>query len=209
MDIYASDEEKGEEIKQWWRDNGRSVILSCVVGLAVIFSGRYWISHQQTLTSNASLTYQQVAIAIADDKMSLAEDKTQQLFSEFSSTPYAIFAAFEMAAQAVDAKDTASAKSYLEWIIGNSDLSAHTELATLRLAQLLMTEENYEQSLALIEQSESVAFASLFSELRGDVLVAQGNAADARAAYQEALADVSQGEPRQGILQFKLNDVAK
>lgn len=209
MDIYASDEEKGEEIKQWWRDNGRSVILGCILGAAVIFSGRYWISYQHTSASNASLAYQQVVLAIGEDNISLAEDKTQQLFSEFSSTPYAVFAAFAMAAQAVGNKDTVSAKSYLEWVMTNTNLSAHKELARLRLAQLLMAEENFTSSLELIEQSESTAFASLLSELQGDIFVAQGKASDARTAYQSAMLGLAQGEPRKGILQFKLNDVAE
>lgn len=31
MDIYASDDEKGEAIKNWWRENGRSVITGVVL----------------------------------------------------------------------------------------------------------------------------------------------------------------------------------
>ncbi len=209
MDIYASDEEKGEEIKQWWRDNGRSVIMGCVLGLAVIFSGRYWINYQHALSSNASLTYQQVSIALSEGETSLAEDKTQQLLSEFSTTPYAIFAAFEMAVQSIEKGDSTSAQSYLEWVLTNAELLAHKELARLRLAQLLMSGEKFDQSLALIEESESTAFTSLLEELRGDIFVAQGNTAEARKAYQNAMIDLIQGEPRSGILQFKLNDVAE
>jgi len=206
MDIYASDEEKGEEIKQWWRDNGRSVITGCILGAAIIIGGRYWLTYQQTVTSNASMAYQQVVIAINDDDQTIAEDKTQQLFSEFSGTPYAVFAAFEMAAQSTN---STSAQSYLEWVMANADLSAHKELARLRLAQLLMSDEKFDQSLTLIDESESPAYSSLLSELRGDIYVAQGNAVAARAAYQIAILDLLQGEPRKQLLQVKLDDVAQ
>jgi len=206
MDIYASDEEKGEEIKQWWRDNGRSVITGCILGAAIIIGGRYWLTYQQTVTSNASIAYQQVVIAINDDDQTIAEDKTQQLFSEFSGTPYAVFAAFEMAAQSTN---STSAQSYLEWVMANADLSAHKELARLRLAQLLMSDEKFDQSLTLIDESESPAYSSLLSELRGDIYVAQGNAVAARAAYQIAILDLLQGEPRKQLLQVKLDDVAQ
>jgi len=206
MDIYASDEEKGEEIKQWWRDNGRSVITGCILGAAIIIGGRYWLTYQQTVTSNASIAYQQVVIAINDDDQTIAEDKTQQLFSEFSGTPYAVFAAFEMAAQSTN---STSAQSYLEWVMANADLSAHKELARLRLAQLLMSDEKFDQSLTLIDESESPAYSSLLSELRGDIYVAQGNAVEARAAYQIAILDLLQGEPRKQLLQVKLDDVAQ
>jgi len=206
MDIYASDEEKGEEIKQWWRDNGRSVITSCILGAAVIFGGRYWMTYQETVTSNASVAYQQVVIAINNDDRSIAEDKTQQLFNEFAGTPYAVFAAFEMAAQSTESAD---ARSYLEWVMANADLPAHKELARFRLAQLLMSDEMFDQSLALIDKSESAAYSSLLSELRGDILVAQGKASAAKAAYQHAILDLLQGEPRKQLLQVKLADVAQ
>lgn len=209
MDIYASDEEKGEEIKQWWRDNGRSVILGCVLGAAVLFSGRYWITYQQTLASNASATYQQVLLALSEDNISSAEDKTQQLFSEFSSTPYAIFAAFEMASQPIENEDTLSAQSYLQWVMTNAELSAHKELARLRLAQLLMSDGKLDQSLALINESGTTGFTSLLAELRGDILVAQGKVIEAKSAYQNAISELNQGEPRMTILQIKLDDVAE
>lgn len=206
MDIYASDEEKGEEIKQWWRDNGRSVILGCIVGAAVIFGGRYWLTYQQTLAANASIAYQQVVLSLNDDNVSAAEDKTHLLFSEYSTTPYAVFAAFEMAAQSTDSD---SAKSYLEWIISNADLVAHKELARFRLAQLFSNDEKYEHALALIEQSESAAFSSLLLELQGDIFVAKSQVAEARTAYKNSMIDLLQGEPRKQILQVKLDDVAE
>ena len=206
MDIYASDEEKGEEIKQWWRDNGRSVLTSCVLGAAIVIGGRYWVSHQQTLTSNASVAYQQVVIAINEDDQSIAEDKTQQLFNEFSGTPYAVFAAFEMAAQT---DNTSAAQTYLEWVMANADLSAHQELARLRLGQLLMSDGQYEQALTLIDQSESAAYSSLIAELRGDIFVAQGNASAANAEYHQAMLGLLQSEARNQLLQIKLDDVAQ
>lgn len=205
MDIYASDEEKGEEIKQWWRDNGRSVILGCIIGATVLIGARFWVSNQQTQAVNASIAYQQVVISLNEDKLSVAEDKTQQLFSEFASTPYAVFAAFEMAARS---DDLASAQSYLEWVLTNADLTAHKELARLRLARLLLNEEKYEQSMALIDQSESKAFSSLLAELRGDIFVAQSLPAEAQVEYKNAMLDLIQGEPRRQILQVKLDDVA-
>ena len=39
MDIYASDEEKGEDIKRWWRENGLSVIAGVILGVAILLVG--------------------------------------------------------------------------------------------------------------------------------------------------------------------------
>ncbi len=208
MDIYASDEEKGEEIKQWWRDNGTSVIIACVLGVSALFGSRYWVAHQNTQSESASSHYQQVVSLLADDKKTEAEDATQKLLSEFSSTPYAVFSAFEMAKQSLNSNDLATAKTYLEWVMANAKLSGQVEIARLRLAQCLSTEADYQAALDLMDKSDSIAFSSLFSELRGDIYALQGEASQARAAYQSALLSMKQGEPRQQLLQLKLDDMA-
>ena len=208
MDIYASDDEKGEEIKQWWRDNGRAVIIGIVFGTALIFSGRYWLNYQTTLTEQASLNYQHLATSLLDDNNAEADEKVQQLFSEFSSTPYAVFAAFDMAKKAVERDDAEAAKSYLQWVIDHAELTGHISIAQLRLSELLLSESKLDQALELVIQPTSVSFTSLFSEVRGDILVAQGKDSDARAAYQTAMMSLGQGQPRQNILQLKLDDVA-
>jgi len=208
VDIYASDEEKGEDIKRWWRENGRSVILGCVLGGAVIFGGRYWIDYKQTLAENASLTYQQVSQAIQQQQVETADKLTQKLFSEFSSTPYAVFAAFRMAAQAVENDDKESAKLYLQWVTDNASLAGHLEIARLRQAKILVDEAKYEQALELTMQSKSASFASLFSGLRGDIFLAMDKKSDARTAYQTAMAGLEQGDPRLVLLQIKLDDLA-
>lgn len=208
MDIYASDDEKGEEIKQWWRDNGRAVIIGIVFGAALLFSGRYWLNYQTTLAEQASTTYQQLVTSLTEDKKVEADEKTQLLLSDFSSTPYAVFAAFDMAKKAVELNDNVTAKTYLQWVIDHAELSGHKALAQLRLSELLLLESKFDLAFALVSQPTSVSFTSLFSELQGDILVAQGKDREARSAYQTAMMTLGQAQPRQSIIQLKLDDVA-
>ena len=128
--------------------------------------------------------------------------------SEFSSTPYAVFAAFDMAKKAVELNDNETAKTYLQWIIDHAELSGHKALAQLRLSELLLLESKFDLALELVAQPTSVSFTSLFSELQGDILVAQGKDSEARSAYQTAMMTLGQGQPRQSIIQLKLDDVA-
>jgi len=208
MDIYASDDEKGEDIKRWWRENGRSVVAGTILGIAVIFSGRYWLNYQQIQSENAANSYQQLSNLIAEGKQSDADDKNQLLLSKFASTPYAVFAAFEMANQAISNDNNDAAKPYLEWVITNAALSGHIEIARLRLAKVFLAEANYEKALSLASESNSESFASLFSELRGDVFSAQGILIDARAAYQSSMVNLVEGEPRHVLLTMKIDDLA-
>ncbi|PHS70935.1 MAG: hypothetical protein COB23_01375 [Methylophaga sp.] len=208
MDIYASDEEKGEDIKRWWREHGSSVAVGILLGVLMLLGGRYWLGYQQSVAEKASAHYQQLRTLISAEQMVEADDKIQQLFGEFSSTPYAVFAAFEMANLTLASHDISSAKSYLQWVVDNAKLSAHTDIARLRLGQLLLDESQFDQALALTNQTDLESFISLFAELRGDIYSAQGQTSEARAAYQNAVLKLSQGEPRQILLQVKLNDLA-
>lgn len=208
MDIYASDDEKGEEIKQWWRDNGRSVVVACVVATLAIFSGRYWLEHQNTQSQKASQVYQQVSYALDNEDYATAELAVESLFAEFSDSPYAVFSSFDMASKSVKNNDNASAQTYLNWVINHAKLSTHKELASLRLAQVLLLENKLDEALSLSKASTSIAFSSLWSELQGDIYIALSKPEQAREAYQNSLSKINQGEPRQQILQIKLDDVA-
>jgi predicted negative regulator of RcsB-dependent stress response len=208
MDIYASDEEKAEAIKQWWRDNGRSVVAGVILGGAAIFGFRYWTSQQEVLAQNASVLYQQAAIQMNQADYEKAQETVAQLTQNYDSTAYAVFAALELAQAATTRNELDRAEEQLNWVVDTAKLSAHRDLARLRLVQINLQQQNYEQATALIDAAETSAFNSMFAELEGDLALAQGNMAEAQNAYQRALASLAVGDARQSLLQLKLDDVA-
>ncbi len=207
MDIYASDEEKAEEIKQWWRDNGRSIIAGVVIGVAAVFGGRYWLNHQQVQAEHASVIYQQSAAYISQQDTEAAQAATQELMQNYKSTAYAVFAAMQMAESSVNQGELSAAEDYLYWIIEHAELDSHQELARLRLARLFYSQGKNELALELTTASEAAAFSSLFAELEGDIKLAMGEKVAAHAAYQRAALSLAAGEPRQRLLQMKIDDV--
>jgi len=208
MDIYASDEEKAEAIKQWWRDNGRSVVAGVILGGAAIFGFRYWTTHEDLQAQNASVLYQQAAIQMNQSEYDQAQATVAQLTQDYDSTAYAVFAALELAQVAVKKNELSKAEEQLSWVLDKAKLSAHRDLARLRLVQLNLQQENYAKANELITNAETVAFSSMFAELEGDIALAQGKNDEARGAYQRAVASIAVGDPRQQLLQLKLDDVA-
>jgi len=61
-------------------------------------------------------------------------------------------------------------------------------IARLRLANVLIDDQAYDEALKVLAAKPERSFEAPFEALRGDVLVAQGKRAEARAAYQAALA---------------------
>ena len=208
MDIYASDEEKGEEIKRWWRENGLAVMLGIALGIAGLVGGRYWLNQQAMSTTQASSLYQQASVYLAEGNGSQAVDSVDKLFSDFANTPYATFAAFDMAKNILANEDTNGAKAYLEWVIGHAKLTGQKEIAKLRLSKLQLDESNFEQALMTLNLGETTAFKSLFDELKGDVYLAQGKKVEAALAYQAAKITLDENDPRGLILKLKLDDIA-
>jgi predicted negative regulator of RcsB-dependent stress response len=208
MDIYASDDEKAEAIKQWWRDNGRTVVFAAFISALAVFAGRYWIVYQKQMSEQAAQTYHQVLNFLSDQETAEADSYTQKLLSDFSGTPYSVFAALDMASVSVANGDKATAKTYLQWVAENAELTGHKQLAVLRLANLLVSEGLYDEALAKIEESDSAAFASLFAELKGDIFVQQVKLDEAKIAYLAAIAEVAASEPRFTLLKMKLDDLS-
>lgn len=208
MDIYASDEEKSEAIKQWWRENGMAVAAGVVLGIVAIFGSRYWFSYQAAQAEQAAGIYQQALVTMSEGDIQQAETTVSELKTEFSGTPYAAFAATEMAAQLLKNGDLDAAMQQLQWVIDNADLVAQQDLARLRLARLKMDADDFDAALQLTEQAQSKGFSSLFAELQGDIYAAQNSAKQAQAAYQTALNTMSVNDPRYGLLEMKRDDVA-
>jgi predicted negative regulator of RcsB-dependent stress response len=208
MDIYASDEEKAEAIKQWWRDNGRSVVAGVVLGGAAIFGFRYWTAQQDLQAAQASVLYQQAAIQLNQTDYEQAQETVSHLKQDYDATAYAVFAALELAQSATQKGEWDVAKQQLTWVMDKAELSAHRDLARLRLVQINLQQDNYDEADVLITSAETAAFTSLFAELEGDIALTQGNADAARNAYMRAVSSLAAGDPRQSLLQLKLDDVA-
>ncbi len=208
MDIYASDEEKSEAIKQWWRENGLAVAAGIVLGIIAIFGSRYWFSYQAAQTEQAASIYQQSLVTMSTGELESARITVSELQSDYARTPYATFASIEIATQLASNDDLDAAMQQLQWVIDNAELVAQQDLARLRLARLKMDAGDFDVALQLTEQAATKGFASLFAELQGDIYAAQNNANLAHKAYQNALNILSSNDPRNTLLQMKRDDVA-
>lgn len=208
MDIYASDDEKAEEIKRWWRENGLSVVMAVLLGVGAFFGGRTWLNYQQLQSQTAANIYQQVLVLLTEERLEEAETGAQELINNFRRTPYASFAAVEVAAKASDQGDLDVAQYYLQWAADNAKPEGYAEIARLRLARLKLSDGDHQAALDIVAQAKLDSFASLYHELEGDIHVQMGNKQQARLAYQTALSLLAVGEPRQNILEMKLDNVA-
>jgi predicted negative regulator of RcsB-dependent stress response len=86
-----------------------------------------------------------------------------------------------------DRNDLKGAKAQLQWVIERSSSEDLRDIARLRLASLLLDEKAYDGALGQLEAKHGEPFAAQFAALKGDLLVAKAQAAEAKAAYRIAL----------------------
>jgi predicted negative regulator of RcsB-dependent stress response len=81
---------------------------------------------------------------------------------------------------------------------------------------VLLDEKAYDEALKQLESAHAPAFDARFAELKGDVLSAQGKKAEAKAAYQAAIAKLASqggemaeknGSPYRQLLEQKLDSL--
>lgn len=203
MEGYRTDEEQIEHLKKWWNENGKSIIGGIAIGLIAIFGWRGWQDHLVTQGKEASDLYEHIIIDVSKDKEKHAGEIAQQLNDDYKSTPYSTFSSLLLAREAVENNDIAAAKTHLQWVLDNTDSDEFKHLARLRLARLLLEEGDKDAALSLIEKIDTGKFAPNYHELRGDILLQQGDSKAAQDAYTQALS-IRGNQP---VVQMKLDDL--
>ena len=199
-DELISDDERAEQIKKWWRDNGTSIGAGIAIALAGVFGWQYW---QQNKLDQAAAASQQLGIAIEaeTDKVKAL----QAVAEEFSSTPYAALASLAAASEASQT-DPATAIEALKVAIEGNDTNV-ADIAKLRLVRIYIAEGKLSDAETLLDTKLAVAYTSLVEELRGDLYVAKKDLQKAREAYDKAI--LSAGTNPARYLKMKRDNLGK
>jgi predicted negative regulator of RcsB-dependent stress response len=187
MALDLEEQEQLAELKAWWKQHGNR-ILSIVVAVAVGFAG--WVafrSYSQSQSMQASVLYDSLAKAAQANDAKALRDASGTLVESYSGTTYASMGALLAARYYFDRDDLKSAKAQLQWVVERGSSDDFKQLARLRLAAVLLDEKAHDEALKLLEDKPAGAYEAQYAALRGDILVARNQAAEAKAAYQLAL----------------------
>lgn len=214
MAELRTEEEQVEAIKNWWKQNGSSLLLGVALAVALVLGWQAWQRYQTNKATEASINYQNLVEAVLvlrstpedSAQSATASHLAQTLKSDFSDSGYAAMAALLMARVAVDAGDLEAALTELDWVRQNADQEELKQLALLRSARVKLAQGDAEAARALLDAADQRHYVAVFNELRGDVYAALGQPAEARAAYDEALKTADR--QAQSILRMKRDNLA-
>lgn len=203
------DEEQLEQIRDWWRRNGPSIMLG--LSLAMVLLAGWWAydTWQERAAQQAAADYAEfIQLERRDADLSELESLGQRLLAAHEGSGYAVLTALRMARLQVDAGAFEAAAQTLGWLVENSQHKPTAELARLRQARAL-AESDPERAVELLDGENKVAagFRAAYAELRGDLLTDLGRSGEAAQAYREALAANGLAPKSREMVEIKLRAV--
>ena len=216
MADHLSDEEQLEALKRWWKTNGTALLLAILVAAGGWFGWTYWQNQKQQQAEQASVVYMAMLDAVSQWEQTGAEEfavsaagHAESLKKLAEDSYYSLFGALTVARLAVADGELDNAAAELGWVLEKAEEPPLRALAAYRLSVLEYSRGNSERALELLDSSHPDSFAAIYAELKGDILAARGDNADASAAYQVALDTLESEDARtRAMLELKKNELA-
>jgi predicted negative regulator of RcsB-dependent stress response len=194
------EQEQIAEIKAWWKQYGNRLINVALAAALAALAWQGWNWYQRNQAAQASAIYGALQQAVQEKDTQRIKAAGGELLEKFSASSYAALGALASAKAMVEAGDAQTAKAQLLWASENAKDELR-DLARLRASAVLLDEKAYDQALAQLDGASIPAFAVRFSDMRGDILAAQGKKTDAASAYRTALSRLD--ESKNGSAEFE------
>lgn len=204
MDVYNTEEEQVQAIKQWWKENTVSLISGIVIGIVVLVGYKFWTESKQNQAQQASALYSQI-LSTKGDKT----ESTDILKNNYSGTPYAALSALLVAKDNLLANETDKAISQLKWVLDNNSDVGLEHIARQRLARLYLSQDKIEAAESLIKGKKAAGYLATYNEIRGDIYLAKKSPVQAKESYRTALSALARGDRRYEIIKMKLDDLTQ
>ncbi|PKF63469.1 hypothetical protein CW745_01065 [Psychromonas sp. psych-6C06] len=203
---YETEEQQVDAIKQWWKDNGNTLMIGAVVGLAGLWGWRFYNDSVIEGQEKASQAYNDMLVTFESQGSEADLDNVKSFISENSSSNYAILASLLLAKEAVLKADFELAKSQLVQLQEQNTYAPLNPLINLRLARVEVELGQYDAALATLTRITETGFIAKAEQVKGTAYLKQGDVNNARVAFQAAI-DASNGriDP---VLQLQFDDLA-
>lgn len=205
--LDLEEQEQLDELKHFWKQYGDLItwVLIAVLGVFAAWNGyQYW---QRSQAAQASVMYDEIDRAVKADDAARLDRSLADMKERFGNTTYAQQAAL-LAAQAYYAKGNVDAsRAALNWVAEKASDPGYRATARLRLSAILLENKVYDEALQQVTGDFPKDFAGLVADRRGDILMAQGKKADAKAEYEKAWKGLDERAEYRRMVEVKLNSL--
>ncbi len=217
MNVYSTETEQIENIKQWFKKYGHWFFSAILLVLLIVGGDRLWERHVDKVKSQASERYQQLMVGVADGDASLIEAQSADLIQHFPNTVYAEAALLTQAKLSVTEGNYKRALAKLNRVIVDAKTPALRQIARLRSAKILRlvssqesgVSDNLQHALSLLITVDDSSYLPAINEMKGDIYVSLNNKQKARVFYLKAIKGFSKTHLNNPLLEMKLNEISE
>ena len=184
--LDLQEQEQLDDLKAFWKQYGNLATWVITLCLLAFAGWNAWNWYQRDQAVKASAMFDELdKAAVAGDA-----DKVGRVFGDlkerYARTVFAQQGGLLAARVQYDKGQPDAAKASLVWVAENAAEDEYRSIARLRLAGVQLDAKQYDAALKTLDADSAKEFAGLVADRRGDVLLAQGKAAEAKTAYRAA-----------------------
>jgi predicted negative regulator of RcsB-dependent stress response len=209
VDDLLSEKEQWEALKGWLKEYGAWIVGGLALGALGISGWRWWEARQDRSGLEASAKYEQILDAFDRGDRTQALTSIGELEREYGSSPYVDQAHLAEARINVQSGQLDKAASTLQRVMEGTRDPQLALIARLRLARVQMAQNKFDAALDTLDAAKDPgAFASRYSEVRGDIYFAKGDKAAALKEYRAARESAARGSVDTELLDLKIKDLS-
>ena len=125
MEIYSTEEQQVDAIKQFWKDYGTSIVVGAVVGLGGLYGWNTYSDMKVTAAEEASESFQSIVTQSANPAALLVQ--AENFTSEHDQQGYQALLELMVAKSAVEAGDLAKAEASFTKVIAAQPFASQRE----------------------------------------------------------------------------------
>jgi len=181
---YTEEEEK---FLSWFKDNLKSLLVGLFLGIFFIISYKYYVNHQDQITTNLSLEYETIIQKYREGDTEYLLEKDKQLSSDYPSNIYTNLVSLYSVKIFIDNNEIDKAFEKLNFVISNSPSQHIKMIAQIRKARLMISNDQLVDAKNLIQRIDPNQKNYILVELLGDIYFKNGEIELAKKKYNEVL----------------------
>ena len=188
--LDLEEQEQLDQLKAFWQKYGNLITWLLVVVLGGYAAWNGWNWWQRDQGAKAGSMYDQLDKAVQAGDVDQAARVFTDLKGRFPGTAFTEQGGLLTAKLQFEKGKADDALATLAWVESNATENEYQAIARLRAAGVLLDQKKYDEALkrldAVVLKDGAAEFGALVADRRGDILMAQGKADNAKAAYTKA-----------------------